>query len=526
MMRKFFAQRRKKKTSPLIQHMQQSQPQLAGKKLSSSLQENMDLFRSLLGNPHDLLIRSFLIGNSNHPCAVIAIDGLANADMLHTQVLVHIQLMISTAEKTVPTEPDAILNLLFDEVLSVVEIKKETSLAATIDCILSGDTAIFVDGTSEIILIDSKGWKSRAIEEPVSEGLVRGPRDGFTESIRDNTVLIRRRVKDPSLRFDSTLVGTRSKTELIVAYIDNIVDHNLVKEVHRRIATIDIDEVEESGFIEQWIEDDFLSPFPQVHNTERPDKVSAALFQGRVAIMLDGTPMVLILPVTLGLLMHSPEDYYERWIVGTLTRLLRYLAAFFAVFSPSLYIALVTFHPGLIPSDLAFSIAATRDGVPFPAFVESIMMITTMELLQEAGLRLPKPIGQTVGIVGGLVIGDAAVSAGIVSPVMVIVVALTAISSFAIPSCHLAIAFRMIRFFAMFAAAIFGVYGVVLSLITIIIHLSNLTSIGHPYLAPFAPQMPRDWKDLILRAPVTFLKDRPEVLHPEDEIRMRTGDSK
>ncbi|RNB53088.1 spore germination protein [Brevibacillus gelatini] len=524
MMRKFFAHRNKKKTSPLMQRMQQSQ--IPDQELSSSVKENLELFRTLLGNPNDLLIRSFLIGNSNHLCAVIAIDGLVDSAMLHTQVLGRIQLMLSIAEKTVPVEPDEILSLLFDEVLSVVEIKKETSLAAAVDCILSGDTALIVDGTSQIILIDSKGWKSRAIEEPVSEGLVRGPRDGFTENLRDNTVLIRRRVKDPNLRFESMVVGKRSKTELLVAYIENIADPDLVKEVQRRIATIDVDEVEESGFIEQWIEDDFLSPFPQSNNTERPDKVSAALFQGRVAILLDGTPMVLILPVTLGLLMHSPEDYYERWIVGTLTRLLRYLAAFFAVFSPSLYIALVTFHPGLIPSDLAFSIAATRDGVPFPAFVESIMMITTMELLQEAGLRLPKPIGQTVGIVGGLVIGDAAVSAGLVSPVMVIVVALTAISSFAIPAYHLAIAFRMIRFFAMFAAAIFGVYGVVLSLIAILIHLSNLTSIGHPYLAPFAPHMSKDWKDLILRAPVTFLKDRPEMLHAEDEIRMRTGDSK
>lgn len=178
----------------------------------------------------------------------------------------------------------------------------------------------------------------------------------------------------------------------------------------------------------------------------------------------------------------------------------------------------------MIPSDLAFSIAATRDGVPFPAFLEAILMVTTMELLQEAGLRLPKPLGQTVGIVGGLVIGDAAVSAGIVSPVMVIVVALTAIASFAIPSYQLAIAFRMIRFFAMFAAAVFGVYGVILSFIVIIIHLSNLTSIGYPYLSPFAPQMPRDWKDLVLRAPITFLRKRPKSLHTQDETRMRTGD--
>lgn len=484
----------------------------------------MDTIKALLGNPHDLIVRSFYIGNTHHSCAVICIDGLTNSNMVQEQILSNIQLMISTAEKTVPTEPNEILSLLFEEVLSVIEIKQGSTLPEMLDCVLSGDTALLVDGTDQCILIDSKGWKTRAMEEPVSEGLVRGPRDGFTEDIRDNTVRIRRRVKDYYLRFDGSIVGTRSKTEMIIAYIDNIVDQELLDEVKRRIATIDIDEVEESGFIEQWIEDDFMSPFPQIHNTERPDKVASSLFQGRIAILVDGSPMVLILPVTLGLLLHSPEDYYERWIVGTLARLLRYLAAFLAVFSPAFYISLVTFHPGLIPSDLAFSIAATRDGVPFPAFVEALMMITTMELLQEAGLRLPKPIGQTVGIVGGLVIGDAAVSAGIVSPVMVIVVALTAIASFAIPAYHLAIAFRMIRYLAMIAAAIFGVYGVVLSLIVIMIHLSNLTSIGYPYLSPFAPQMPRDWKDLILRAPVTFLKTRPQSLHPQDESRMRTGD--
>ncbi|MFP3390055.1 spore germination protein [Brevibacillus sp. SIMBA_040] len=524
MLRRFLTTRRKKKTSsPFMQKAlhQQSPPVL----LSTSLQENMETIKTELGNPHDLLVRSLLIGNSSHTCAVVAIDGLVNSDMLHDQVLSHIQLNISMAGKSVPIEPEMILSLLYEEVLSVSEINKSCTLTDVIDCVLSGDIGLFVDGASEVIIIDSKGWKTRATEEPVSEGVVRGPRDGFTESIRDNTVRIRRRVKDKNLRFDGSYVGARSKTELIIAYIDSIVDPEMLSEVKRRIATIDIDEVEESGFVEQWIEDDFMSPFPQIHNTERPDKVAAALFQGRVAILLDGTPMVLILPITIGFLLHSPEDYYERWIAGTLARLLRYLAAFLAVFSPAFYISLVTFHPGLIPSDLAFSIAATRDGVPFPAFVESLLMVTTMELLQEAGLRLPKPIGQTVGIVGGLVIGDAAVSAGIVSPVMVIVVALTAIASFAIPSYPLAIAFRMIRFLAMFAAAIFGIYGVVLSFIMIMIHLTNLTSIGYPYLAPFTPQMPQDWKDLILRAPITFLRKRPGSLHPKDETRTGTGDS-
>lgn len=523
MLRRILAQhRRQKASSSELPRQQAAQP--ISLSLSSNLQENLDTIKTLLGNSHDLLTRSFFIGNTHHSCAVVCIDGLANSDMVHEQILANIQLMISTAEKTVPDDPEEILSLLFEEVLSVIEIKKESDFQSMLDCVLSGDTALLIDGTNQVIVIDSKGWATKAVEEPAAEGLVRGPRDGFTESIRDNTVRIRRRVKDYHLRFDGSIVGERSKTDLVVAYIDNIVDKELLDEVKRRLATIDIDEVEESGFIEQWIEDDFLSPFPQIHSTERPDKVAAALFQGRIAILVDGTPVVLILPVTFGLLLHSPEDYYERWIVGTLARLLRYIASFLAVFSPSFYIALVTFHPGLIPSDLAFSIAATRDGVPFPAFLEAILMVTTMELLQEAGLRLPKPLGQTVGIVGGLVIGDAAVSAGIVSPVMVIVVALTAIASFAIPSYQLAIAFRMIRFFAMFAAAVFGVYGVILSFIVIIIHLSNLTSIGYPYLSPFAPQMPRDWKDLVLRAPITFLRKRPKSLHTQDETRMRTGD--
>lgn len=490
--------------------------------LSTSLQENIAIFKSLFGNPEDIIIRQLVIDNTNHPCAVICLDGLVDTLLLHDQIMRQIQLMISAAGKQVPTDPDQIVAMLYEEVISVADMKKNPAFDEIVSGILYGDTALFVEGTRQCLLIDSKGWNGRQVEEPLSEGLVRGPRDGFTENIRDNTVRIRRRIKDRQLRLDKMQVGRRSKTSLIVAYIQDIADPQLVAEVKRRIGSIDVDEVEETGYIEQWLEDDFLSPFPQSLSTERPDKVVSSLYQGRLAILVDGTPMVLILPIMLSLMLHSPEDYYERWIVGTLARSLRLLASFLAIFSPSIYIALVTFHPGMIPSELAFSIAATRDGVPFPAFVEALLMVITMELLQEAGLRLPKPIGQTVGIVGGLVIGESAVSAGVVSPVMVIVIALTAIATFAIPAYPLALAFRIVRFFAMIGAAIFGLYGVVLSLIVIMIHLANLTSIGYPYLSQ--PQMPRDWRDLILRAPVTFLKKRPHTTNTQDQIRMRTGD--
>lgn len=492
--------------------------------LSASVTENIDTMKQILGSPHDLIVREFTLEAVECLCAVVCIDGLVDADFIHDKVIKHMQLFVNEASGAFPDSADEIVPFLLKKVLPAIETSEGKTLQEALTPILSGDTVLFIDGTACIIVIDSKGWKSRSVDEPASEGLVRGPRDGFTENIRDNTVLVRRRIRDAQLRYDGRRVGRRSSTDLVVAYIDGIVNPDLVREVKRRLDTIDIDAVEESSYIEQWIEDHFLSPFPQVQATERPDKVAAALLQGRLAILLDGTPFVLIAPVTLGLLLHSPEDFYERWMVGTLTRLLRYIASFFAVFSPALYIALVAFHPGLIPSDLAFSIAATREGVPFTAFAEAVLMVATMELLQEAGIRLPRPIGQTVGIVGGLVIGEAAVSAGIVSPVMVIVVAMTAIASFAIPAYNMALAFRIVRFGIMVASAMFGLYGVVISFIVVCIHLSNLQSFGIPYLTPFAPELIKDWKDLILRAPIIALKKRPEMMQTNDKNRLKTGD--
>jgi len=291
-------------------------------------------------------------------------------------------------------------------------------------------------------------------------------------------------------------------------------------EIERRVLSIDMDDAEGSGYIEQWIADSFLTPFPLIINTERPDKVSAALLQGKAALLVDGTPFQLIMPMTFASMLRSPEDYYEHWLIASLIRVLRLIAAFASTFMPALYIALVEFHHGMIPSKLAFSIAGTREGVPFPAVVEAFIMEGTLELLREAGLRLPKPIGQTIGIVGGLVIGEAAVSAGIVSPIMVIIVAVTAISSFTLPSYAFSISLRMLRFAVMLAAAVFGLYGIILAYIMINIHLVNLTSFGVPYSAPFAPFFARDWKDLIVRMPPMELDKRPQVNQPADPDRL------
>ncbi|MGY0694612.1 spore germination protein [Virgibacillus sp. FSP13] len=487
----------------------------------NQLDTNMDNIEKMLEKPNDLIIRKFTIRNSNHKGAIVCIDGLVDSNEVHNDILLRIQGV--TERKELPDNAKQLLEIIFQEMISVSDIKKGNTLDDVTNAILYGSTVFYLDGIDEVLIMDTKGWESRSIEEPVTEPVIRGPREGFVENIRTNMVLIRRYIRDPNLRFKTHKIGRRSKKNLVVTYMDGITHPDILKEVERRLKTIDMDDAPESGFIEQWMEDSFLSPFPQMMNTERPDKVSLALLEGKVAILLDGTPIVLIVPFNIGDALQTPEDYYERWTVGTLLRSLRYLAAFIAMFVPALYIALTSFHQGMIPSKLAFSIAATREGVPFPAFVEAILMGVTMELLREAGARLPKTIGQTIGIVGGLVIGDAAVQAGVVSPIMVIVVALTAISSFSLPAYSVAISFRIIRFGFMIAAAVFGLYGIILAYIMINIHIVNLKSVGVPFSAPFAPSFFKDWKDLVLRAPIQVLTKRPQYLNTVDPESANKG---
>lgn len=490
--------------------------------LSVHVRENLSNIQSMLNSPYDLITREFHVGKSKRICGIVCIDGLVDRQLVNDSILANIMLGFSKAEKEhqLPESADALVELLQSDILSVDDVQIVTSMDDMMLGIFNGDTALFVEGSRRVLVLGTRGWKSRAIEEPQTEALVRGPRDGFTENIQTNTVHLRRRIRDPNLRLDTLYVGRRGKRQVVVAYLAGVTAPDLVKEVKRRIESIDIDDIEGSGYVEQWIADSFLSPFPLIQTTERPDKSAASILGGRVVILVDGDPFALITPITLASLFQSPEDYYSHWMIASLLRLLRLTAAFVATFLPALYIALVEFHQGMIPSKLAFSIAGTREGVPFPAVVEAFMMEATLEILREAGIRLPKPIGQTIGIVGGLVIGEAAVAAGIVSPIMVIVVAVTAISSFALPSYPFAITLRLMRFGIMLAASVFGLYGIILAYIMINIHIVNLKSFGVPYTTPFAPTFLKDWVDLIWRAPITMMGSRPKTLQPNDSKRI------
>jgi len=481
--------------------------------------KNAGTVEAILRSPEDLVVREFTVGTDNHIFVLICMDGLVDQKVVNESVIAPLQSRY--AETAVASKGPSFLETVEREALAAFDIERMTSLDDALLLILSGETALFADGFTHAVIIGSRGYKTRPVLEPQTETIIRGPREAFTEDLRTNTALLRRRLRDPRLRFDSYRIGTRSKKDTIVAYIEGIAHPQLIEEVHRRIKSIVIDDVEGSGYIEQFIADSFMSPFPLILNTERPDKISAAILQGRIAVLVDGDPFALVLPITFDSCIQSPEDYYQHWLVSTLTRTLRMAAAFLATFLPALYIALLEYHHGMLPTKLAFSIAGAREGVPFPAVIEAFAMEATLELLREAGLRLPKPIGQTIGIVGGLVIGEAAVSAGIVSPIMVIVVAITAIASFSLPSYSFAISLRVMRFFVMLAAAVLGLYGIVLAYIIINVHLVNLRSFGIPYSTPFAPTFYGDWKDLILRAPITMMRKRPTLTQPGDKTRLR-----
>ncbi|WP_026582441.1 spore germination protein [Bacillus sp. J33] len=483
--------------------------------------KDLEHLKQEIGQNSDIRFREFNIGHSSTRAAIIFIDGLCDRQLIDKHIMRSLMHDFSEERMLLGDHSGEKISLeyLKNNVLPISELIEANTIKETVQEILIGNAMLLLEGSDEVLIIFTAKGKTRSIEEPVSEQSVRGPRAGFNESISDNSALLRRNGRNEKLVFSKFQVGKRTKKDLIVAYIEDIANPDIVNEVKSRVEKIDIDNVLESGYVEQLIEDNFLSPFPQVQNTERPDRVMAALMEGRVAILLDGTPFALIVPVTFSMLLQASEDYYERWIPGTLIRLLRFLATFISLFGPALYIAFVSFHQGLIPTKLAMSIMGTRDGVPFPSIIEALIMEVAIEILREAGLRLPKPIGPAIGIVGALIIGEAAVQAGIVSPIMVIVVAVTAISSFAIPQYSFGISLRYLRFAAMFSAAVYGLYGVILFFLFLCSHLVKLKSFGVSYVSGAVPYRLSDWKDFIIRMSLNTMKRRPSMLHTKDPNR-------
>lgn len=481
------------------------------------LGESLKFVSKILGDSGDIITRIFKIPHEREcEAAIVYIDGMTKSEEIDEFIL-H-SLMVDAEEVTAE---DDIARWAEDRLLHVGETKAAKEMKAMIGAILDGDTALFIDRSEKGFILGTKGWPSRGPEEPNIESVVRGSREGLTENIRTNSALIRRRLKDPDLRLLSYTLGERTKTYVSVLYIDGLMDTRVLNEIKDRIERINIDGILESGYIEEFIEDSTWSPFPQIQGTERPDACVAHLLEAKAVILVDGTPFALIAPAVFSQFYYSPEDYYSRFLMATFVRFIRLIAFFIALLLPAMYISFVSFHSEMIPADLAIAMAAGRSSVPFPSLVEALLMETSIEILREAAIRLPGPIGPTIGIVGALVVGEAAVTAGIVSPFMVIVVALTTIGSYANPNYGAAVAVRMLRFPLMIAAGIAGGFGVVLVAMLIILHLVKLKSFGVPYLSPLAPLKIDDTKDSLLRVPWKWMNKRPTMFRPKDTERQK-----
>lgn len=490
------------------------------KPISSSLAENLRAIRQTLGNPMDFKLRELRTDDGKLIAAIVHLESMVNEDVIYNQVLKVISWELRVTEGGLPP-PKETFRRLAHQLISLTEVREDTDFDKLVLQIIAGDTAVFIDSVPRALICGARGWEGRRVEEPQNEAVVRGPREGFTETLKTNVSLIRRRVKDPRLRFDPSQIGKRTKTSVTLAYIEDIASKELVQEVADRLKGIETDSILESGYIEEFIEDSPWSPFPQMARTERPDIVASSLLEGRVAILVDGTPFALIAPVVFFQLLLSAEDYYERWVIGSFIRLLRMTMFFISLFLPSLYVAVTTFHQELLPTPLVLSIAAQREGVPFPAFVEALGMEIAFEMLREAGLRLPRTVGQAVSIVGALVIGDAAVSAGLVSPAMVIVVAATGIASFSAPAFNLAISARLLRFLVLIGAATLGLFGVGIVAALIMTHLASLRSFGVPYMSPVAPFNGADLKDIFIRTPWWSMWTRPRLIGADSTLRQK-----
>ncbi|MFE7083977.1 spore germination protein [Priestia megaterium] len=487
--------------------------------ISKSLPDNLNTIKQKTGDSSDLVIRHLKLGKySEMQAAIIYIEGIVDNQTIQEFLL---ESIMKDTTKEQMNEQNA-LNLLSEDMMTVGNVSIIYKWDDLFSTLMSGNTLVLVDGVNQALDASTRGGETRSISESSTEMVVRGPKQAFTESIGTNTAIIRRIIKTPDLWAESLKVGRVTKTDLTMMYIHGIANDKVVEEIRQRLHKIDIDSILESGYIEQLIEDETITPFPTMYNTERPDVIAGNLLEGRIAILVDGTPFVLIAPTVFIQFFQSAEDYYARFDIATSIRLLRILMFMISLIAPATYVAVTTFHQEMVPTTLIVAIAAQREAVPFPAFVEALLMEVTFEILREAGIRLPKAVGSAVSIVGALVIGQAAVQASIVSPAMVIVVSITAIANFATPAFDMAIAARLIRFLFMLGAATFGFYGIILVLLMMVVHLCSLRSFGVPYMAPFAPFIPVDNGDTVVRLPWWTLRNRPRLVST-NKVRQGTN---
>ena len=487
------------------------------KKISKDLELNIQVVKRIYKIPDnsDLVTRKYNITVKDKVLKgfIVFIDGMTDRASISNNILQPLMLL---SNLDIRENIHDIGEFIYNRLLPFNQIKKVCDFKEITESVNFGGCAVFVDGLEYAFAADVKSWEHRGVDTPRSETVIRGSQEAFNEQLRANTALIRKILKDKDLMIESTTIGKRSNTPCAVMYIRDIANDSLVNEVLKRVKSINVDYIFDTGELEQLIEDKTFVAAPQIIATERPDRVATMLSQGNIAVILDGSPYVLVMPATVTEFLHTSEDTNIRYPYVNFIRVIRIIGVVIALLLPGLYIAVTNFHQEMIPTNLLFAIEASRENVPFPSVVEILIMEFSFELIREAGIRVPGAIGSTIGIVGGLILGQAAVAANLVSPIMIIIVAITALGSFSIPSFSMSFSIRLIRFAYIILGATAGFLGIALGLTINALMLAASKSFGVPFLAPFGPVTKEKYSDKLSRKPIWKQEYRPDYLNPKD----------
>ncbi|HCL02350.1 MAG TPA: hypothetical protein DHW61_08045 [Lachnoclostridium phytofermentans] len=481
---------------------------------------NSTTIKEMFKKSTDILVRPIHIKSDyDLTLTIFCVDGLTSSHLIDLTILK--PLAIEEGAKQCPTQA-ALFEFFYNNGGTYHAFASETSdMDSLLTCVMSGMVGLIFDDLQKAILFDVRAFDKRSISEPAEEGVMKGAKDSFIEALRTNTALIRRRIRSPYLVIEQMYVGSQSKTDVALVYLNDICDLTLVDKIRTQLQSIDIDNIAASSFIEEYLVPPKQTLMPQIMYTQRPDRCCSNLTDGRIAIVVDGIPFVYVLPCQFPMLLQSPEDYSTNFIASSAFRLLRYVTVLVSLLLPAFYIAITTFHNQLLPVQMILSIQEAKAKVPFSSWIEVLGLLFSFEILIEAGLRLPKPVGQAMSIVGGLVVGQAAVSANIISPVVVIIVALTGIAGFTVPNQDLAIALRISRFVLGILAAFAGFFGVIIGIIFICLHLCSLDSFGVAYLTPFVDNYENVLQDTFLRYPIKDFKLRPNNIAKKNRRKQK-----
>ncbi len=483
------------------------------------LNQKIQTLASYLDINEDMVKRDIRIGSSlKIPARIIYLNQTIDIELLTRHIIEPLMLYCSSADDE-KAPPSNLISLLAGSNLSVGQVLTASTLSTIVHYIFDGLVVILVDGCQDALVVDIHGGEFRTVDEPPGERTSRGPREGFVENLDINISMIRRRLRDPKLVVKKTIVGRRSRTPVAMLYIEDIASPDVINDLRKRIDAIDVDGIMASGYLEQYLEKSPWSFFPQIWSSERPDRLAAKLLEGRVAVIVHGTPLAFTVPTMALEYFQASEDYYERTIVSSFSRFTRFLAFFLAVSLPALYIALFGFQPELVPLKLLIPVAQARAQVPFPVVLEVLIQIFIIEMVIESGLRLPGSVGQTVGVVAGIILGQAAITAKLASPAVIIVVAVTTIATYVMPSSGMLLASRILRLPLILICGTFGIYGFSLSWLFIVIHVASLEDFGAPYYAPFAPIRMGDIKDSFFRTFLWKMKERPVSIPNQNQTR-------